>query len=174
MAAPCTIVDPVQAADAHDAIELPVNGATATLPLHILARVGQPRTHMRAVLRWQNGIELARTFPILRGRDGKGLLVANLDWDRGNLPAVPDSETATLELVDDAGRILGRRELTVLGPGNPQLRDVSLYWIDGDRVERVTRRISRTQGIAAATLQELLWDPSPGDPPHLMTALPTP
>jgi spore germination protein GerM len=79
-----------------------------------------------------------------------------------------------LELVDDAGRILGRRELTLLGPGNPQLRDVSLYWIDGDRVERVTRRISRTQGIAAATLQELLWGPSPGDPPHLMTALPTP
>jgi len=173
VAASCTTGDPVQAAVTHDAIELPVEGATATVPLHILARVGQLGTHVQAVLRWQNGMELSRTFRLLRGADGEGLLVANLDWERGSQPDLPDSQPATLELFDEAGRLLGYRELTVLGPDNPQLREVALYWIDGDTVEGVTRRIPRTPRIAAATIEELLWGPGPGDPPRLLTALPT-
>jgi hypothetical protein len=174
LVAPSTTGDPVQAGTAHDALELPADGATTTLPLHVLARTGQPGTHVRAVLRWQNGIELSRTFPLPRGPDGQGVLVANLDWERGTQPRLPDSAPATLELVDEAGLTLVRRELIVLGPDNPQLREVTLYWVDGDELEPVTRRIPRTPRIASATLEELLWGPAPGDPPGLLTALPTP
>jgi hypothetical protein len=175
LAGPSTRWDPVvQAATGHDALELPADGATTTLPVHILARTGEPGTRMRAVLRWQSGTELSQTFPVLRGADGQGLVVANLDWDRGTQPWLPDSASATLELVSEAGRTLAHRELTVLGPDNPQLREVTLYWLHGDELEPVTRRILRTPRIASATLEELLWGPAPGDPPGLLTALPTP
>ncbi len=38
----------------------------------------------------------------------------------------------------------------------------------------VERRIPLTLRIATATVDELLWGPGPGDPPNLITALPTP
>jgi Sporulation and spore germination len=171
---PCTTGEPIQAAAAQDPLELPVDGATTTLPLHLLARTGQPGTRVRTVLRWQNGIELIRTFPLLRNPDGQGVLVANLDWDYGTRPALPNSQLAALDLFDQAGRLLSHRELNVLGPDNPQLRDATLYWTDGDKLQPVTRRIPRTPRIASATLEELLWGPAPGDPPGVVTALPMP
>jgi hypothetical protein len=169
----CAAGNPAQVAHAQEAIEIPAEGATVTLPVHVLAQVGEPGQRVRIVLRWQNGIELSRASDVLNA-DGRGLLVTNLDWDHGTRRQLPDSQAATLQIVSDAGRVLGRREITVLGPNNPQLREVALYWLGGDSLKPVPRRIARTPRIATATIEELLWGPGPADPPGLLTALPTP
>jgi hypothetical protein len=53
-------------------IEIPPSGARVTLPLHILARLGQPGGQIVARLRWQDGTELLRVFPVMRGGTGRG------------------------------------------------------------------------------------------------------
>jgi len=176
LAGPCTTGDAPRtaAAFAQDGIELPPNGSITALPLHVLAHVGRPGERVQAVLRWPNGIALTRSFSLLRGPDGQGLLIANLDWDEGTRPALPAMEVATLELVNEAGTLLGQREVSVMGPDNSQARAVMLYFVDGDTVAPVERRIPLTLRIATATVDELLWGPGPGDPPNLITALPTP
>jgi hypothetical protein len=165
-----------QTAFALAPIELPVEGTSATLPLHLLAHVGQPGERVHAVLSWQNGIELDRSFTLIAGEvGGQGLLAANLDWDQGTQPALPTSQTAVLDLSDDAGKILGHRQLTILGPDNTGLGTITLYFvINGDTVTPVQRRIPSTPRIATATVNELLWGPAPGDRPNLTTALPRP
>ena len=51
------LVDVVLAGSAA-AIEVPAAGISATLPLHIMARVGRPGDLVVAVLRWQDGAEI--------------------------------------------------------------------------------------------------------------------
>ncbi len=164
-----------QPAFAQAPIELSVDGTSTTLPLHVLAHLGQPGERVYAVLRWRNGIELDRSFTLIAGADGRGLLAANLDWDQGTQPALPQSQAVSLDLIDDAGVLLGRGQLTILGPENPGARPITLYFVmHGDTVIPVQRRISSTPRIATATVNELLWGPAPGDPPHVTTALPRP
>jgi hypothetical protein len=168
----CVPHDPVPVAHAQEAIELPADGASVTLPVHVVAHVGEPGQRVRLVLRWQNSTELQRTSEVMADH-GSGLIIANLDWEHGTRPNLPSSQTATLQIFDEAGRAVARREVTVLGPGNPEVREVLLYFATGDKITPVTRRIARTPRIATATLDELLWGPAPGDSPGLTTALPT-
>jgi hypothetical protein len=166
---------PAGVAFAEDGLELPADAATTTLPLHVLAHLGEAGERVRIVLRWPNGIELSRSFTLLAGADGQGLLIANLDWEAGTRPALPASQTAVLQLTSEAGTVLGRRQLTILGPDSPALRAITLYFVmHGDMLTPVQRRIAPTPRIATAALEELLWGPAPSDPPDLMTAIPTP
>jgi Sporulation and spore germination len=165
----------IRTASAQDMIERPVDGASATLPLHVLAHLGRPGGRVHAAVRWQRGAELHRSVPVLADKDGRGLVAANLDWDAGSRPVLPSSQPAILELTDEAGGLLGRRQITVLGPTNPALRAVALYFVGhGDSLVPVQRRVPPTPRIATATLEELLWGPAPGDPSQLTTAIPTP
>jgi spore germination protein GerM len=60
------------------------------------------------------------------------------------------------------------------GPDAANTRLVTLYWITGDTLRPVQRRIHTTERIGAATLEELLRGPQPGEGDGLSTALPTP
>lgn len=166
-----------RAAAAPTAIQIPAAGTRATLPLHILARVGQPGEVVTATLRWQNGTYLSQAIRTLRGPDGRGLLVGSLDWTHevGPLPE-PSTQAATLELRLRNGRVLARQTLTIVNPHDPAVRTILLYWVLGDRVypRGQPRSILRTTRIGTAALEELLWGPGPRNFAGFTTALPVP
>lgn len=167
-------------------LEIPQANAKVTLPLHILARVGQPGDSVTATLRWQDGTTLANSFKIIAGEDRQGLLIDSLDWLTANPPPHPATQPATLEIRDKAGQLLARQRVTVLNPKDPNTSVVTLYWAStarafqpntrvfpsdywqtiGEGFQPVSRAIPKTERIGTAALEELLWGPDP----HLAAA----
>jgi hypothetical protein len=145
-----------------------------TLPLHILARVGQPGGQVVARLRWQDGTELLRVFPVLRGVNGQGLLIATLNWMHEGWPPQPATQPATLELLSTSGQLQARQAVTVLSASDPDTQLITLYWVLGEAVVPIQQRVPRTVRIGTAALNELLWGPSPPNLAGFTTALPTP
>jgi hypothetical protein len=157
-----------------DPIEIPGAGARVTLPLHILAHVGQPGGQMIARLRWQDGTELMRALPVLRGADGQGLLIGTLNWMNEGPPPQPATQPATLELLSDSGQLQARQMVTVLSASDPDTQMITLYWVLGEQVVPVQQRVPRTPRIGTAALNELLWGPGPPNLAGFTTAIPTP
>jgi len=155
-------------------IDIPALGATVTLPLHILARVGSPGGQVVARLRWQDGTELLRVFPVLRGEDGQGLLLGSLNWMNEGPPPQPPTQPATLELFSNSGELQARQALTVLSASDPDTQLITVYWVLGEDVVGVQQRVPRTEKIGTAALNELLWGPGPPNLAGFTTAIPTP
>jgi hypothetical protein len=155
-------------------IEIPSAGARLTLPLHILARVGTPGTQMVARLRWQDGTELLRVLPILRGEDGQGLLIGTLNWMNEGPPPQPPTQPATLELLSASGELQARQTVMMLSANDPDSQLITLYWVLGEEVVPVQQRIPRTVRVGTAALDELLWGPGPPNLAGFTTSLPTP
>lgn len=155
-------------------IEIPAADQTVTLPLHILARVGQPGEQVTASLRWQDGTELTHTFTALRGEDGRGLLVVSLDWQMESQPPQPPSQPAELELRNATGTVLARQPVRVLSHDDPGVSRVTLYFVLGEQLQPVQRTIPKAQAIGTAALQELLWGPPPLNLAGFETAIPMP
>lgn len=156
------------------AIEIPAAGARATLPLHILAHVGQPGAQVIARLRWQDGTELLRMFPILRGADGQGLLLGTLNWMNEGPPPQPPTQPATLEILSASGQLQARQSVTMLSASDPDTQLITLYWVLGEEVVPVQQHVPRTVRIGTAALTELLWGPGPPNLAGFTTAIPTP
>ncbi|HYO48227.1 MAG TPA: GerMN domain-containing protein [Chloroflexia bacterium] len=152
-------------------IEVPAAGARVTLPLHILARVGQPCEKVTATLTWQDGTRLSQTFANRKGEDRRGLLIESIDWLTEGPPPQPRTQGATLEIRGKSGALLGRQQITVLSPDDPNTQRVKLYWVDPDKAADavnvedalvpVERVIPRTERVGTAALEELLWGPDP-------------
>lgn len=155
-------------------IEIPAADGVVTLPLHILARVGQPGEQVTASLRWQDGTELTHTFATLRGEDGRGLIVDSLDWQMESQPPQPPSQRAELELRSATGDVLARQPVRVLSHDDPGVTQVTLYFVLGEGLHPTQRYIIRTQAIGTAALEELLWGPPPLNLAGFETAIPTP
>jgi hypothetical protein len=155
-------------------IEIPAAGTRVTLPLHILARIGQPGGQMVARLRWQDGTELLRVFPVMRGADGQGLLIGNLNWMHEGPPPQPPTQPATLEVLSAAGQLQARQTITMLSSSDPDTQVITLYWVLGEDVVPVQQRVPRTVRIGTATLNELLWGPAPPNLAGFSSAIPTP
>jgi hypothetical protein len=155
-------------------IEIPAAGARVTLPLHILAHLGQPGGQLIARLRWQDGTELMRIFPVLRGADGQGLLIGTLNWMNEGPPPQPVTQPATLEILSGAGQLQARQSLTMLSASDPDTQLVTLYWVLGEDIVPVQQRVPRTPRIGTAALTELLWGPGPPNLAGFSTAIPTP
>jgi hypothetical protein len=155
-------------------IEIPTAGARLTLPLHILARVGQPGGQVVASLRWQDGTELTRPFTILQGEDGRGLLVDDLNWPGESQPPEPPTQPATLEIRTESGAVLAQQPVTVLSPNDADTQEITLYFLLGENLQPVQRRIPRTAKIGTAALDELLWGPGAPNLAGFGTAIPTP
>lgn len=172
-------------------IQEPELGENVIVPLHIDARVGAPNQQVIARLRWADGTELAQSFTLLRGEDGKGLLSANLEWVNMLAPPQPPTQSALLEVRDAAGNLLVRRGVTMLAPGDPGAHSVWLYWTvaGAERAERQARRVVIDPGVprpdswwarpdverlAAITIEELLSGPPLTSQVGFTTAIPTP
>jgi hypothetical protein len=157
-----------------EAIAIPSSGARVTLPLHILAQLGQPGGQLIARLRWQDGTELMRIFPVLRGTDGQGLLIGTLNWMNEGPPPQPPSQPATLDLLSGSGELQARQPVTMLSASDPGTQLITLYWLLGDDIVPIQQRVPRTAQIGTAALNELLWGPNPPNLAGFSTAIPTP
>ena len=157
-----------------DRIEIPITASEVTLPLHILARVGQPNAQITALLRWQDGTQLARTFTSLEDKDGRGLLIASLDWTTEEQPPQPPTQAAELQLRDQSGAVLVQKQVTMLAADDPNTQEIEVYWILGQDLQPSTVRIPKTLAIGTAALNQLLWGPPPGNQAGFTTTLPTP
>jgi Sporulation and spore germination len=155
-------------------IEIPSAGAPVTLPLHILAHLGQPGGQLIARLRWQDGTELMRIFPVLRGADGQGLLIGTLNWMNEGPPPQPATQPATLDILSGAGELQARQAVTMLSTSDPDTQLITLYWVLGEDVVPIQQRVPRTPRIGTAALHELLWGPGPPNLAGFSTAIPTP
>jgi hypothetical protein len=169
----------------------PELGANVALPLHLWAALGEPGQEVVARLRWADGTELAQRFRLLRGLDGAGLLLANLEWLNMLAPPEPPTQEAVLEIRDLAGGLLARRGVTVLAPGDQAARTVRVYWtVTGAELTTPQLRqvvidpgrprpghwwaLSDTERLAMGALEELLWGPPLISQVGFSTALPMP
>jgi hypothetical protein len=155
-------------------IEIPAPGARVTLPLHILARVGQPGENLPITLRWGDGTKLLHTSTVLLGEDGRGVLIDCLDLPSKYLSQQPWTQAAQLEIGDTRGAILAQQPVTLLHPDDPDTREVKLYWVVGTSLKTERRRIPQTGALEMAALGELLWGPGVHNSAGFTTALPTP
>ncbi|MEO8285227.1 MAG: serine hydrolase [Chloroflexota bacterium] len=165
-------------------ITLPEEGARVMLPVHILARLGQPGEQVTAELRWLDGTRLTNRFTLLKGEDGKGLLAGNLDWVNMLQPPEPKTQQASLQIVDASGTVLIQRVVEVVSPTDAGTQPVKLFWtISGapDIVQPQTRPVitpakgdaNTTGDMVTRALEELLWGPPAISQVGFGTALPT-
>jgi hypothetical protein len=157
-------------------IELPAANQQVVLPLHILARGGQPGEQVTAMLTWQDGTRLTQVFTLLREADSQGLLIGNLDWVNRLHAPQPRTQSATLELRRVDQTVLARQKVTVLSPNDQNTQEIKVYWtVSGaEEVQPQVRRVIRTARIGTAALEELLWGPPTISQVGFRTALPTP
>jgi hypothetical protein len=155
-------------------IEVPAANATVTLPLHIQARGGTPGEQVTATLRWADGVGFSHTFDLLKGEDGRGLLITNLDWLTEGPPPTPTTKSATLQIHTQAGALLAEQKVTVLPYDDPGVQTVRLFWLIEEEVVQSLGRFPDTEAVGSAALQELLWGPTPGNLADFSTAIPTP
>lgn len=151
-------------------LRAPAAGAVTSLPLHIEASLGRPGETVMISYALEDGRVLSDWAPVIAGPDGAGLLLASL-WPPPDLPPVT-MQRAVLQVKDGFGVLLAARQLTFVGPGSPQTRQVELYWLAGEELRLERRGVPQTPRIGAAALEELLWGPPPGS--GLATAIPTP
>jgi hypothetical protein len=156
------------------AVEVPATGARVTLPLHLLVRGGQPGERVTATLRWQDGTTLAQPYTLLAGEDGRGLLIDSLNWMMSSQPPQPKTQPATLELTSATGDLLARQPLTLLSSSDPTTQVVQLYWLLGEELQPMPRRVPQSLRIGTAALEELLWGPGPPNFAGFESALPSP
>lgn len=155
-------------------IAVPAVAAHATLPLHILARVGDPGQALQVTLRWQDGTTLESTMTTLRGEDGHGLLIGSINFLHEGPPPMPPSQWAMLEISTQRGVVLARQGVYMLAMDDPDTQVVQLYWVLGEELASIQRRVPSTPRIGSAALEELLWGPTPPNLAGFETAIPTP
>lgn len=163
------------APDLGSTIELPAPNVQTTLPMPVLAHVGQPGEQIVLVLRWEDGTELVQLTTALADEQGAGLVITSLDWSTTEERPQPPSQPATLDLLSQqSGEILAQQPVMVLSPFDPQVEEITLYWVQGETVQAEKRLIPHTSLIGTAAISALLWGPVPGNLNGWTTALPTP
>jgi hypothetical protein len=166
--------DAVRMLPSPNLIEIPAAHARVTLPLHILARVGRPGETVSVHLAWEHGLNLVQPYTLLRGEDGRGLLITTLDIPLEYRSQHPWTQSAQLEIKNGQGSVLARQALTVLHPDDPDTRIVKLYWATDTRIEAQEQPIPASSAPEVAALEQLLWGPRAQTPMPFTTALPTP
>jgi Sporulation and spore germination len=165
--------DAVRILPSPNVIEMPTPNARVTLPIHILARVGRPGETVSVHLHWEHGANITQTYTILRGEDGRGLLLETLDIPPEYRSQHPWTQTAQLEIDNQQGSILARQTVTVLHPDDPDTHMVRLYWTTTTSIEAQAQPVPVSSAPEVAALDQLLWGPRAQTPMTFTTALPT-
>jgi len=155
-------------------LETPQDGEIVTLPVHILANIGQPGDELTVILRWEDGTELSNQFPTLEGPQGENLLIDSIDWQTESQPPQPDGPQASLIIENSAGEVLAQRSITVVGADHPDSQRIDLTWLLGENLETEQRQVLVEGQIERTAVEELLWGPPPRNLAGFRTALPTP
>lgn len=159
-----------------NSISIPAVGERVAVPLHIMASVGKPGDVVSAVVTWPSGDVLSRPFTLLKGPDGRGVLVDDLDWESEGPPPQPPTGAALLQIVGAGGVVLAQKQIEILHWEDPNFTRVTLYWTDQEKVVGVKRPVPKTTSVARVAIEELLWGPGPRNigMAGFGTALPTP
>ena len=156
------------------AIQLPSPNARVTLPLRIVARFKGDDAWIEAELKWNDGTVFSNTLPVLR-EDSDPIVVDSINWLIESRPPQPATQQATLTLKRMSGEVIAQQNVTVLPFDSPETQQVELYFADDfAELHRTLRSIPRTQAIATAALQELIWGIDPTSLAGFSTALPSP
>lgn len=156
------------------AIQLPAPNAVSTLPLHIVARFKGDDTQIVAELKWNDGTVFTNTLPVLR-EDGDPIVVDSINWMIESQPPRPATPDAKLTLSRMSGEVLATQNLKVLYYDDPDVQRVELVWLDDQlQLQTLTRVVPKTEAIARAALEELLWGMDPNDLTGFQSSLPTP
>jgi hypothetical protein len=156
------------------AIEVPAPGVKVTLPLHVLANVGQPGQAVKVVLVWQDGTQLSGEAVPLARANGQGVVITSLDWNSESQPPQPATQPAMVEIRDSGGQLLAQQPVTVLSADDPGSRMLTVYWTLGAELQPVQVRVPWTPAVGTAALEALLWGPTPGNLAGFETAVPQP
>ena len=154
-------------------IEQPAFRSDVTLPMKLLARAGTPGEEVSVVVRWDDGVEFTRTFPVLAGLDGHGLVMGSLgrtDVSAGH----PPTQRAEVEIRTLQGSPLAWQQVRVLAPGEAGTMRTQVFWVVEEELVPQAIYIPRTLGIGRASLEALLWGPVPGNSAGYASALPSP
>ncbi|MGC9348913.1 MAG: Gmad2 immunoglobulin-like domain-containing protein [Anaerolineae bacterium] len=154
-------------------VEIPKPQADVTLPIKLLARVGEPDQRVNVTVTWRDGVQFAHVFTTLRGLDGRGLLLPALDRV-GPGPDHPSTQEGTVEIHSLDGALLALQPVRILHPDDPDTLAVDVHWVVNEEVVPQQIRIPHTLGIGRAALEMLLWGPVPQNDAGYTTALPTP
>lgn len=156
------------------AIQMPAPNAISTLPLHIVARFKGDDTQIEAELKWSDGTVFTNTLEVLR-EDGDPIVVDSINWLIESEPPHPATNQAVLTLRRQSGEVLATQNVQVLYYNDPNTQRVDLYFVDDVQdLQRLGRTIPKTQAVATAAVQELLWGLDPSDLTGFVTALPSP
>lgn len=171
--------DALRALQGGPAIQSPAADGPTTLPLHILARVGEPGEPITATLRWAVAPVHSATLTTLAGEDGRGLVIGTPGWFPDLPPpgAGQSERGARLQLRRADGQLLAEQDFSLLAPGDPGVTTIQLYWVviaETEQIQPQVRHIVQTPRIGAAALEELLWGPPQPTQIGYRTALPTP
>ncbi len=150
-------------------IEGPAADEEVTLPIRLLARVGDPGNRVRVKVIWQDGTGFERDFDTLPGLDGRGFLMAVLD---GQGPAT--AQPARIEIYDDQGALLARQQVRYLPANDPNTMAIKVVWVKGENPVTATVRIPKTVAVGRAALNVLLWGPPPNNLEGWSSAIPSP
>ncbi len=155
-------------------VEMPAPFAQTTLPLRLLARVGEPGQQVNVTVQWEDGTQFARLFTTLPGLDGRGLVITALDWVIVPRPSHPATQPGQVQIHAVNGQLLAWQPVQLLHPEDPQTMHTDVYWVEGEQTVATSVAIPRTLGIGRAALNVLLWGPVPGNASAYTTAIPTP
>jgi hypothetical protein len=155
-------------------VEMPGPLEQVTLPVRLLARVGQSGQQINITVTWEDGTQFARVLTTLPGRDGRGVAISALDWVSDPRPTQPATQNGHIQIHNLDGQLLVWQPIEILHPDDPGTIGTNVYWVINEEVVAEPIRIPRTLGIGRASLNALLWGPVPGNLSAYTTALPHP
>jgi len=160
-------------------VETPAPLARVTLPLHLLVRVGQPGQAINITVSWEGNppgqsIQFAQPATVIADANGRGLILTTVNWPTATQVAHPNTQRASLHIHNTSGQLLAYQPLVILHPYDADTMSTNVYWEVGGQIVAEPLRIPRTLGIGRASLNALLWGPTPGNAAGYTTAIPTP
>lgn len=155
-------------------VEIPAALSRITLPVGLVARVGTPDERVTITLAWHGVEPIEVEAPVLRGRDGRGLVISA--FGPQTLAPAPISGTwdAAIQIHSSEGNMLAWQPVTILGDDHPETMSTQVFWVVGEQVVAQRIRIPRTLGVGRASLEALLWGPVPGHQAGYTSAIPGP
>jgi len=160
-------------------IEAPAPLEWVTLPIHLLARVGQPGQAVNLTVSWEGrapgqSVQFAQPATVITDANGRGLILTTVNWPTTAQVVSPETQKGSLQIHDASGNLLAYQPLGILHPQDADTMGVNVFWVVGEQVVAESLRIPHTLGMGRAALEALLWGPTPGNASGYTTAIPTP
>lgn len=155
-------------------IDYPLEGARVALPIHVQARTGRYQSQVVLKLKWADGQELENSYKVIKDKAGNGWVVSSLDYSGESAPPDWKTQSATLQMLTEGGKLLDSRKVQFLADNDPGTQYVSAAFFLGEESHLTPTHIVKTKQVAAAALNELLWGIGPRNFAGFTSSIPSP